>query len=106
MTFFTLVAGHAAASVFAAVCAYQVLCAGGPEWLGEGIFYPFFLPLVLLGQSDEAIPDVDSWVGVPPESALGPVLSVSFNSLLWVACAYGLWLAGGWAWRKAVGTGG
>jgi hypothetical protein len=100
LTFIALVAAHAVVSVFAAYSAYQVLCSGGPERIAEGIFYPFFIPLVLLGQTGEDPPDLGSLVGVPVSSSLWPVLMVSVNSLLWVGCVYGVWLAGRWAWRK------
>jgi hypothetical protein len=88
LTFAALVAAHAAASVTAAFFALQVAASGGPEWLGGAIFYPFFVPLVLLGLIGEEAPPLD------------PGLGVSVNSLLWVAGAYALCLAGRWAWRN------
>ena len=92
--------GHAAASVFAAVFAYQSLCAGGPEWLAEGVSYPLFIPAVLLGQFADDPPDLGACVGVPVNSTAWPVLLISVNSLLWVVSAYGLSLTGCWVWRR------
>jgi hypothetical protein len=89
LTFAALVAAHAAASVTAAFFALQVAASGGPEWLGGAIFYPFWMPLLgLLGLIWEEPPYLD------------PGLAVAVNSVLWVAGACCLWLAGRWAWRN------
>jgi hypothetical protein len=98
LTFVALVTAHAAASVVALFGAPQT---GGPELFFGVMFIPMLL-IGLIGRTGDAAPDVGSLVGVPESSPLSPVLFVSVNSLLWVGCAYGLWLAGRWAWRKSV----
>jgi hypothetical protein len=95
LTFAALVAAHAAAS-FATVWCFAFTTAG------ELIFWVMFIPMHLLGQTREGHPDLGALVGVPENSPLGFAFFVTVNSLLWVACAYGLWLAGGRAWRKVM----
>jgi len=97
LTFAALVAAHAAASLLVALsCAFQTGAA-------EFYFGAMFLPLCLISHiGGEDPPHLGSLAGVPEDSPLSPVLWFSVNSLLWVGCAYSLWLAGRWAWRKIV----
>jgi hypothetical protein len=98
-SFVTLVAGHAAAS-------FVTLWFLAFTSAGEFFFWVMFIPWHLLGQTREGHPDLGALVGMPEDSPLGLVFFLSVNSLLWVTSAYGLWLAGRWALRKAVGMGG
>jgi hypothetical protein len=99
LTFAALVAGHAAASFATLWCfAFQT---GPPELFCGVMFIPSVL-LCKLGENPDHPPDLGALVGVPEDSFLSPVLFLSVNSLLWVTSAYGLWLAGRFAWRKVV----
>ncbi len=95
LTFAALVAAHAAAS-------FVTLFGAGQTGLAELYFAVMFIPWYLLGQTREGHPDLGALVGVPEDSPLAPFLFVSVNSLLWVSAACALWLAGRWAWKKAV----
>ncbi len=99
LTFAALVAAHAGSSFFVLGFAGST---GLPEQL---LFFVTFIPWYLLGQAREGHPDLGAPVGVPEDSPLAPFLFVSVNSLLWVAGACAIWLAGRWVWRKAVGAG-
>ena len=95
-TFAITVVAHAAAS-FATMwcCAFQT----GPAELFFGVM---FIPTILLLRFTEDphhFPELGALVGVPEDSPLVIVLFLSINSLLWVAGACSLWLAGRRAWR-------
>jgi hypothetical protein len=99
LKFVGLVAAHGTVS-FATLwcCAFQT----GP---GVLLFGFMFLPTILLLQLTEDphhMPELGALVGIPDDGPLAMVLFLAINSLLWVGCAYGLWLAGRWAYRKVV----
>jgi hypothetical protein len=93
LTFTALVAAHAAASFVTLFGAYHT-------GVSEMLFWVMFIPWHMLGQTREGHPDLGALVGMPEDSLLGLVFFLSVNSLLWVGCAYGLWLVARWAWRK------
>jgi hypothetical protein len=95
LTFAASLAAHAAAT-------FVLLDFAGYTGLPELLFWIMFIPWHLLGQTREGHPDLGALVGVPEDSPLSPYLCVSVNSLLWVAGACVLWVAGRWAWRKVV----
>jgi hypothetical protein len=96
LTFAALVAAHTAAWLIVGLFALVY----GPDSPAGAVGYLLIIPLVLLGQTADDPPDLGSLVGVPPGSDLWLVLAISVNSVLWVAGACCLWLAGRWAWRN------
>ena len=99
LKFAALVAVHGITSFATLSCyAFQT----GPVELFFGLM---FLPTILLLQLTEDphhIPELGALVGIPDDGPLAMMLFLAANSLLWVAGACGLWLAGRWVWRNAV----
>jgi hypothetical protein len=99
LTFAAWVVAHAAASFATLWCfAFQT---GPAELFCAVMFIPTIL-LLQLSEDPHHLPDLGALVGMPEDSPLEPVLFLSVNSLLWVAAAYCLGLAGRGAWRVVV----
>jgi hypothetical protein len=97
LTFAALVAAHTAASFATLWCfAFQT---GVAELFCGVMFCPNIL-LCQISEDPDHFPDLGALVRVPEDSPFAPVLFLSVNSLLWVACVYDLWLASRWAWQK------